>query len=157
MKMVKQEHHRLISIVFVLLVALLANLLLSACSSNTGSTTTSTTPVTQPGTYNAPPWWNGKTCDQGHYPEAYLLTTWRGIQVCGPIPWKTTGSKDVSEDFNGHGASQLEFECPELIARYLLAAYGLDSQQADGWQIVDAYTGMQNSPFHKVDNTDSTT
>src|SRR6266702_6219576 len=120
MKMVKHGHLRLLSIVCMLAALIVANLL-SACTGNTGNTSTGGT--TQPVTYSSPSWWNGKTCDQGHYREAYLLITWRGIQVCGPIPWKTTGNKDVTEDFPGHGASQLEFECPELIARYLLAAY----------------------------------
>ena len=152
--MVKQGHFRLRSI--IVLVALAATLL-SACggsiSTNTSNPSNST--ANQLGTYSLPPWWNGKTCDQEHYPEAYLLTTWRGIQVCGPLPWKTTGNKDVTEDFQGHGVFQLEFECPELIARYLLAAYGLDSQRADGWQVVDAYTSLPGTPFHKVVNDGS--
>lgn len=139
----------------MLILILFLTLVLAACNGNTGQTTTPTSVNQLQSNYDLPSWWNGKTCDKNHYPEASLLTTWRGIQVCGPIPWKTAGRKDVPEDFPGHGVSQLEFECPELIARYLLAAYKLDSQQADGWQVVDTYTRLSGSPFHKVVNDGS--
>jgi hypothetical protein len=103
------------------------------------------------GTYGSPSWWNGD-CDKGNYPQAYVLTTWRGIQVCGPLPGlNSTGRLEDFHDY-GAGADQYEFQCTELIARYLWAAYGLQSQVANGSQIVDTYTGLQNSPFHKVVN-----
>jgi len=162
--MTKQGHLRLISLVFVLL-TLAANLLLSACTSNAGGTGTGITPsstqVTQPSIYNAPSWWNGQDCNKGNYPAAYDLLgydnrgnpkTWRGIEVCGPLPGlKSTGPQ---EDFHsyGAGADQYMFQCTELVARYLWVVHGLKSQIADGGQIVDAYTGLQNSPFHKVVN-----
>jgi hypothetical protein len=161
--MVKQGRLRLKSIVFVVLVVL-ETTLLSACTGSTGTgNTPNSTPVNKLGTYTSPSWWNGTTCDKAHYPEAYSLLgynsdgtpkTWRGIQVCGPLPGKTSNHIDAFSA-NGQGADQYEFMCPDLIARYLLTAYGLTSQVADGWQIVNVYTGLPNSPFHKVANDGS--
>jgi len=148
--MVKQKYPR--GLFFVLFLTLP---LLAACTQNTSQTNaTSATSANQlQSNYDSPSWWNGKTCDQDHYPEAHLLTTWRGIQVCGPLPGANLGHVEL---FPGHGKSQYEFQCTELIARYLLAAYKLDSQQADGWQVVDKYTSLSGSPFHKVVNDGNT-
>lgn len=148
------RHLRQISIVF----AIVVSILLSACGgTSSGTNTPSSPPVNQLGTYTSPSWWNGKDCDKGHNPEAYVLTTWHGIQVCGPLPDKT--GKNTLEDFHGHGASQLEFECPELIARYMVVAYGLKSLgKTNGYQVVDNYTNPAlepGTPFHKVPNDGS--
>jgi CHAP domain/Dockerin type I domain len=110
--------------------------------------------VPQLGTYSSPSWWNGQVCDKGHYAQAYMATSWRGIQVCGPYSGSDTSHPDYF-DLNGAGARQFEFQCTDLVARYIFAAYGIHSQVANGWQIVDTYTGLPNTPFHKVTNDGS--
>ncbi|SRR5260221_401409 len=158
--MIKYEHLRQVSIIVFLMLVLL-----SACASNSGGTSTgNSSPTSQD--YSSPSWWNGKDCDKGHYSAAYDLLgydsngnpkTWRGIEACGPLPG--LNSTGPLEDFHGHGYSQYEFQCTELIARYELAANGLDSPLANGAQIVDAYTNTNthpNTPLHKVVNNGHT-
>ena len=162
--MVGQRHFRprLIIVIVVLWV-----MLLSACSGNASTGTTSTnsngtsnSTANQLGTYSSPDWWNGQDCNKGNYPAAYSLLgynqdgppkTWNGIEVCGP-----TGNNPGPEESFPGGASQYMFQCTELVARYLLAYKQLPSQVANGKDVVNVYTGLQNSPFHKVDNSDST-
>src|SRR5437879_1319502 len=141
--MVKQGRHRQKSIVFVVLVVF-GSTLFSACGGSTsnGSSTSSLTPINQLGTYSSPSWWHDQDCNKGSYSAAYSLLgynqdgtpkTWRGIEVCGP-----TGNKPGPEE-GFPGASQYMFQCTELVARYLLGANKLQSQIADGKDIVNVY------------------
>ncbi len=83
----------------------------------------------------SPSWWNG-TCDDVNYSNAvhdsngkpvhpYLITSWRGIQVCGPLPW-TVSTPDHFVTFPG-GSVEQEFECTELVKRYIYLGYGINA------------------------------
>ncbi len=106
--------------------------------------------ATVPPPYNYPKasWWknasgNYNDCDAYHFglsgQTAHLLKTWNGLEVCGYGP--TQGGTDVSVTFPG-GSSENEWECTELVKRYLYLAYGAPAlSNTNGNQIVDTYTG----------------
>src|SRR6266702_3664446 len=76
------------------------------------------------------------------------LTSWRGIDVCSPRPNDTSNSDHYTE-FSSSGSVEQEFECTELVKRYLYLAYGLPSLGGtDGAQVVDNYTAAYSS-LHK--------
>jgi len=104
-------------------------------------------------TYPAPSWWNGDTCDSTHFnasgQTAHLLTTWNGIQVCGYGP--TQGGTDVAVTFPG-GHGEYEWECTELVKRYLYIVYGAPAIDAYGYNLVNNYTSTYSSLFTKLAN-----
>jgi hypothetical protein len=99
-------------------------------------------------------------CDSVNYQKftrttAMPLLSWRGLDVCGPRPdW--TSTPDHYTEFASGGSVEQEFECTELVKRYLLLAFGLPSLGGtNGDQIVDNYTNttlVPGTPFHKVVN-----
>ncbi|MFL5590846.1 MAG: hypothetical protein ACJ8DI_24805 [Ktedonobacteraceae bacterium] len=99
---------------------------------------------------------NPVKCDGVNYQhntgvKAVLLTTWRGIQVCGPLPFSVS-TPDNYVHFKLGWSVEQEFECTELVKRYLYLAYGLKSLGGtNGDQIVDNYTAAY-SILHKVVN-----
>jgi hypothetical protein len=86
---------------------------------------------------------------------------WRGIAACGPLP------RLVPQDQPDHfvyfypadpnkQAPEQEFECTELVKRYLDLAYGLKPlASTNGSQIVNNYTSTYAYLLHKVDNNDT--
>lgn len=96
-------------------------------------------------------------CDSINYQmftgtAAIPLTSWRGIDVCGPRPNDTPNYPDHYTEFSTGGSVEQEFECTELVKRYLYLAYGLPSLGGtDGAQVVDNYTAKYSS-LHKVVN-----
>lgn len=102
--------------------------------------------------YDTPSWWtfsdnSHQHCDSGNYGNSYsLYTTWSGIEACGP-------GTTITETFPV-GASQYEWQCTELVARYLYLAFGVPSIVADGDQIVSNYASAYPSVFRAIDNTD---
>lgn len=158
-------------------------MLLIACTNNTGKTTPGNTPGPNPtqqfqGSYNLPDWWrpcvtydkvghctswdmtkNPVQCDGYNYKQKtgitpVLLTTWKGLQVCGPLPLSVS-TPDNYVDFYVGGSIEQEFECTELVKRYLYLAYGLKSQPAYGKDVVSVYTTLPNTPFHEIPNDGS--
>src|SRR5260221_3738845 len=106
-------------------------------------------------TYPAPSWWNGDTCDSTHFNAsghtAHLLTTWNGIQVCGYGP--TQGGTDVSVQFTSGGSTENEWECTELVKRYLYIVYGaLSLGSTYGYNLVSNYTSTYSSLFTELAN-----
>lgn len=59
-----------------------------------------------------PDWWNGD-CDSGNITGAHAVTSWQGVEACTPNPdiyaWFPLNNK----------THQLEFECTELVMRFL--------------------------------------
>lgn len=104
-----------------------------------------------------PAWWNNTSgpnmpCDYTNYKNAtgvtpILLTSWRGIQVCGPAPTTDYGVKFIP---NPNGTIENEFECTELVKRYLLLLYGLPPIAANGYQVVNAYTSAYPALLKKI-------
>lgn len=102
--------------------------------------------------YSLPNWWDGTHCDSTNNPQANPnpLTVWRGIEVCAPLPGK---SNMVARPFPGPSGtpSENEFQCTELVARYLWLAYGLaEPHPTDGSGIVDTFTqdNVSGNPFY---------
>lgn len=98
--------------------------------------------------YSAPSWWNGDSCDATHYNNsvqrqggvAVELTSWRGIQACGPRPISISSTYDgVSVAFPNGLISQYEWQCAELSKRYLKVAYGLNAISGDGKDVATTY------------------
>jgi alpha-tubulin suppressor-like RCC1 family protein len=108
---------------------------------------TGTTPMAQPS------WWSG-TCDVGNNSGSYPLystatntiTSYDGVVACGP------GNTSYWTDFGSGGSSQNEWQCVELVKRYMYVEYGVPPYGANGDQIVSSYSG---SIMTKVTNTGS--
>lgn len=107
-----------------------------------------------------PGWWNGDKCDSTHYDndpanpnhlQAAPLDSgaaYRGEVACGPMP--LTSKVDVPVTFPGATASEYEWECTELVKRYLYQAFGTpDDVAAYGYQVVDNF---QNDLLMKHQN-----
>lgn len=184
--MAGQTRYRQISMVFIVIATLAINLFLSSCVENTRNTNSSSTPIPTltskqqlQDIYSLPDWWrpclhynnagqcdswdmtkDPVTCDWYNYQQKtkvtpFLLTYWRGIQVCGPLPLSVS-TPDNLVDFYAGGSVEQEFECTELVKRYLYLAYKLPSQgNTSGKDVVNVYTKLQGSPFHKVVNDGS--
>ena len=91
-----------------------------------------------------PHWWDGD-CDTNNFEywtgaAAYPLGgEYRGVKACGPRPWADGGpSRWVNF---GEGATQIEWQCPELTKRFLYLAYGIPPYSAHGSQVVENYEG----------------
>jgi hypothetical protein len=102
--------------------------------------------ATDPYTFTA---WTAD-CDSNHNPYSPTVKyTWQGLQVCYP---------DNHNDESYHEASlngELEFQCTELVKRFLYVAYGYAPiSQTDGSGIVDAYTRAYPA-LHKIPNNGS--
>ena len=110
-----------------------------------------------PATDIQPAWWNSTTgpnmpCDYTNYKnytrvKPVRLTSWRGIEVCGPAP---TTDNPVLFIPNPNKTTENEFECTELVKRYLLLLYDLPSVAAYGYQVVDNYTQAYPNLLKKI-------
>jgi hypothetical protein len=98
-----------------------------------------------------PSWWSGQ-CDTYHFQSvigrsAYALDTsangqYDGVQACGPRPaWdQVSAGENLDNQINmGSGVAQLEFECVELVMRYMYLAYGQAPYNGNGKDVVDNY------------------
>lgn len=107
-------------------------------------------------TYPKPSWWtysdsSHQHCDSGHFGNTYtLLTTWNGLEVCGPV------GSNTSVTFP-NGVSEGEWQCVELVARYLLIVYGAPAlSNTNGDQVVANYASTYSSLFTSVTNDGNT-
>ncbi|MHB8595453.1 MAG: CHAP domain-containing protein [Ktedonobacteraceae bacterium] len=77
-----------------------------------------------------PPWWNGN-CDSKNDPGSYPLgTSFRGVEACGPL-----NRSHLVHFFSG-AWGEYEWQCTELVMRYLYLAYKVDPYNANGKQVV---------------------
>ena len=97
----------------------------------------------------APTWWNSTTCDTAHNSGSHTLThsgvttSYRGIIACG-------GGSTVYTTFGITGGHQeIEWQCVELVMRYMYLIYGIAPYAANGYQVVSNYSG---SVMTKVSN-----
>ena len=96
----------------------------------------------------SPSWWRG-ACDVGRYSGAYPLgSSYRNVSACGPLPG--LGYPDVLVYFYPGAFPALEWECVELVLRFMYLAYGVDPYPANGNRIVSNYSG---SEMEKVSNS----
>src|SRR6266702_5261083 len=171
--MAKQQKWKLKSVVLtaVILAMLAASILPFVVFASQKSATTSNSTINVP-------WWSGD-CDDGNYSKhvhdsngnpvhPYILrdsatgqlAIWKGIESCGPKPLDVPKNQpDNFVYFTATSSQEQEFECTELVKRYLKLTYGLDAISANGDQVVGAYTarssitGVQNPFFnHRIVN-----
>lgn len=120
--------------------------------------------VTPPNENLYPPsWWIGGVCDkvgyvndQGYY--SYVAATWGGYNVCyGQRKVDSYGVESagrvvsIGNPKEGYWG-EYEFQCTELVARYIEEQYGHRPYSAVGKDMVDMYVANYPSLFHKVFN-----
>lgn len=113
-----------------------------------------------------PSWWNGQNCDYSHYynntpasvPAPFLLTAtssvpnpWHGLQACGPNPYAYANA-DVLETFYGGAWGEYEWECVELVMRWMYQAYGTHPYGANGNQVAANYSSSYGGSMSYVYN-----
>lgn len=108
-------------------------------------------PVLAHANYSAASWWNGDQCDSTHYTSIntgdtpVLFTTWNGIQACGYGLNQTPSWSDVNELMPGSQSTENEWECTELVKRYLFIAYDAPALgSTNGDQVVANYAGANH-------------
>ena len=79
----------------------------------------------------APSWWNG-VCDKVNYHNgtginSTLLTAWHGVSACGPVP-----TTDFAVLFFPGAHGEYEFECVELVMRFLYLEWGIAPWPGNG-------------------------
>ncbi|MBO0730508.1 MAG: CHAP domain-containing protein, partial [Acidimicrobiaceae bacterium] len=98
-----------------------------------------------PNSAPAPPWWSG-TCDSVHNPGSFPLgSSYDGVAACGPLP--IDGATDNLVQFFSGAWGEYEWECVELVMRYLYLVDGVAPYSANGSQVVWNYTGTALTPI----------
>ncbi len=97
-----------------------------------------------------PSWWNG-VCDSGNYRGARPLgASYRGVQACGPQPGRSQGRL---VRFYPGAWGHYEWQCTELVFRFMYLAYGVTPYNAPtGGQVVDNWRPEYGGNFEKVRN-----
>ncbi len=86
-----------------------------------------------------PSWWSGN-CDVNNHPGSYPLgASYNGVEACGPGPLQ--GGYDHWVYFFPHAWGEKEWECVELVMRYMYLVYGIAPYSANGSQVVWNYSG----------------
>ena len=89
---------------------------------------------------SAPSWWLGATCDAADNPGSYALgASYDGVVACGP--GRTQGGTDVAEYFFQGAWGEYEWECVELVMRYMYLVFGIAPYSANGDTVVSNYNG----------------
>jgi hypothetical protein len=111
---------------------------------------------------------NGRTWQGNYYPgtisldsgvDSYLLSTnasYDGVAAIGPRPLGDN-EPDVNVYFtsDANASQENEWECTELVKRFLYLEYGVRSIPAYGYQVVDNYSSPTlgyPSQFYKIPN-----
>ena len=90
-----------------------------------------------------PAWWSG-TCNDNNYftytgiHSAVLGSSWHGVPPCGPRPY-TVPNQDHPVAFFAGAHQELEFECVELVMRFLYQEWGIAPWAGNGNQIKNSY------------------
>jgi uncharacterized delta-60 repeat protein len=93
------------------------------------------------GDVNLPTWWDGAVCDFDNYLEATGLAStplgspWHGVYACGTNP--ISAMEDAPVVFFPGAWGQFEFECVELVMRFLYLQWGIPPFQGNGSTIKD--------------------
>ena len=90
-----------------------------------------------------PPWWSGTCNDNNYYPytgvhSTLLGSSWHGIPSCGPRPY-TVSSLDHLVAFFSGAFQEYEFECVELVMRFLYQEWGIAPWAGNANQIKNDY------------------
>ncbi len=96
-----------------------------------------------------PAWWSG-TCNANRSRGAYPLGgSFRGVQACGPQPGKSDGRL---VRFFPTAWGEYEWQCTELVYRFMYLAYGIVPYVGNGDQVVDNYRPSYGGSMVKVSN-----
>ena len=92
----------------------------------------------------APSWWLGATCDAADNPGSYacsyaLGASYDGVVACGP--GTAQGGMDMEEHFFQGAWGEYEWECVELVMRYMYLVFGIAPYSANGDTVVSDYNG----------------
>lgn len=115
----------------------------------------------------SPPWWkdaNGQptVCDAYNYAQSsqnpqhvasYSLgASYRGVVACGPRPLWDKPAPDVILHFFPGAWGEEEWQCTELVFRYMYLAYGQKPYPANGSQVVANYATYGNGRLKIIRN-----
>lgn len=117
-------------------------------------------------TYSLPSWWKGQDCDASHYQAnnpahapSKIMATWNGIEACKPEPGLDPNSPYIAPvQFvpNPNQTKEQEWQCTELVKRWMLVAWGLPSVKANGDQVVSAYANAYQNEVKQILNNGQT-
>jgi hypothetical protein len=98
-----------------------------------------------------PPWWSGVCNDNNFYPamgaHSFVLgTPWHGLYACGPF-----NSMHLVHFFTGANG-EFEFQCVELVMRFLYLEWGITPFSGNGNTIKDHYPAS-SMVFYSNDGT----
>lgn len=82
-----------------------------------------------------PYWWNGTACDTTKVKTSTPLAYYRGMPACGPTGLPAKRSDEVrftNQNKQPVGVAQYEWQCVELVMRYLYLAYQVVPYPAPG-------------------------
>ena len=96
-----------------------------------------------------PSWWSG-SCNANRSRGAYPLgASFRGVAACGPQPGKSDGRL---VRFFPTAWGEYEWQCTELVYRFMYLAYGFVPYNGNGDQVVDNYRPAYGGSMVKVTN-----
>lgn len=96
-----------------------------------------------------PNWWSG-SCNANRSRGAYPLgASFRGVAACGPQPGKSDGRL---VRFFPTAWGEYEWQCTELVYRFMYLAYGIVPYNGNGDQVVDNYRPAYGGWMVKVTN-----
>jgi hypothetical protein len=107
-----------------------------------------------------PAWWSG-VCDDGNYfsdPNAHsvhsvpLGASWHGIPACGPVTYNPPYPYHVVQFFPG-AWGEIEFECIELVMRFLYQEWGIKPWGGNANQIAYSPNLPNSIAFYPNDGT----
>lgn len=100
----------------------------------------------------APGWWGGKVCDTNNYPGSYPLgASYNGVYACGPGSYNQGGTDHFVRFFTTPSPAwgEYEWECVELVMRYMYLVYGIAPYDAPGGKdVVGNYSGTALTPVN---------
>jgi CHAP domain/Kelch motif len=79
-----------------------------------------------------------------------------GVAAIGPTG-TTGGTIDTFFTSDASASDELEWQCVELVKRFLFTEYGTISQPANGYQVVDTYANAFPNMYKKVTNDSTNT
>jgi len=88
-----------------------------------------------------PSWWNGICDDNNYFPVAGIHAialggSWNNLLACGPRPY-TVSNPDNMAHFFAHAWGEYEFECTELVMRWLYSEWNIAPFQGNGNTLKD--------------------
>jgi len=83
-----------------------------------------------------PAWWSGMCNVNNHAGSFPLGSSYQGVIACGPL------NSEKRVNF-GAGVPQLEWQCPELVKRFMYLKYGIPPYSANGKDVVRNYGGTR--------------